>query len=167
VQDAQVEDEHAGELAPFAAAFDRTHERLWRALLAYSGNAEIARDAAAEAYAQAIRRGTAIKDIDAWVWRAAFRIAGGELARRRGQDHLRPDHDDLTIAVEAPDSALDLIAALAQVTERQRKALVLRYVGGYTAPEIASRLGTTAGSVRISLLRGRRTLRALLEEDHG
>jgi RNA polymerase sigma-70 factor, ECF subfamily len=84
VQDAQVEDRPGDRLEPFAAAFDRTHERLWRALLAYSGDAEVASDAAAEAYAQAIRRGSAINDIDAWVWRAAFRIARGELARRRG-----------------------------------------------------------------------------------
>jgi RNA polymerase sigma factor (sigma-70 family) len=59
------------------------------------------------------------------------------------------------------------MAALLRVTERQREALVLRYVGGYSAVEIARRLGTTAGSVRISLLRGRRTLRALLEADDG
>jgi DNA-directed RNA polymerase specialized sigma24 family protein len=43
--------------------------------------------------------------------------------------------------------------------------LVLRHVGGFTAPEIARRLDTSAGSVRVSLLRARRTLRNRLEAD--
>jgi RNA polymerase sigma-70 factor (ECF subfamily) len=165
VQDARV-DHREERSAPFEEAFDRTHDRLWRALLAYGGDAEVASDAAAEAYAQAIRRGDAIRDVDAWVWRAAFRIARGELARRRAEGAPEP-RPMLEASVELPEPAVDLIAALLQVTERQRQALVLRYVGGYSAVEIARRLGTTAGSIRISLLRGRRVLRALLEESDG
>jgi len=156
-----VEDER---LVPFAAAFARTHDRLWRALLAYSGDPEVASDAAAEAYAQAVRRADAIVDVDAWVWRAAFRIAAGELTRRRrAGDHPAPERP--ADAVDAPAPAWELIDALGQVTERQRQVLVLRYVGGYSAVEIARRFGTSAGSVRVSLLRARRTLRELLEDD--
>lgn len=161
-----MEDHREERSAPFEEAFDRTHDRLWRALLAFSGDAEVASDAAAEAYAQAIRRGDAIRDVDAWVWRAAFRIARGELARRRvGRPRELRLTDD--IPIDLPEPAVDLVAALLQVTERQRQALVLRYVGGYSAVEVARRLGTTAGSIRISLLRGRRALRALLEESDG
>src|SRR5580765_7337511 len=58
-------------------------ERLWRSLLLYSAEPDVASEAVAEAFAQALRRGDAISDVDAWVWRAAFRIASGELARRR------------------------------------------------------------------------------------
>ena len=35
----------------------------------------------AEAFAQALRRGTAIRDPRSWVWRAAYRIAAGEKQR--------------------------------------------------------------------------------------
>ena len=42
-------------------------DRLWRALYAYAGNTEVASDAVAEAFAQALRRGSAIKDVRAWV----------------------------------------------------------------------------------------------------
>ncbi len=148
-------------LTPFADAFERTHQRLWRALLAYTADREVASDAAAEAYAQAVRRGVAIADVDAWVWRAAFRIAAGEMARRRSDGAGTDVPDEGARDVEP---AWDLIDALVHVTDRQRRALVLRYVGGYTAPEIARRLDTTAGSIRVSLLRGRRTLRLLLED---
>lgn len=148
-------------LTPFADAFERTHGRLWRALLAYTGDGDVASDAAAEAYAQAVRREVEIVDVDAWVWRSAFRIAAGELGRRR----------DDGVHVTVPDAAerdrepaWDLIDALGEVTDRQRQALVLRYVGGYSAPEIARRLDTTAGSIRVSLLRGRQALRTILED---
>ena len=66
--------------------------RLWRALYAYAGDAEIASDAVNEAYVQVIRRGTAVRDPAAWVWRSAFRIARGALqARRSGDQALAPE----------------------------------------------------------------------------
>src|SRR5512132_2555280 len=58
-------------------------DRLWRAVLLYSGDGEVASDAVAEAFAQALRRGDAIHSQRAWVWRAVFRIAAGEMTRRR------------------------------------------------------------------------------------
>ncbi len=57
-------------------------ERLWRAVMAFTGDREVASDAVAEAFAQALRRGDAIRDPLRWIWRAAFRIAAGELKER-------------------------------------------------------------------------------------
>jgi WD40-like Beta Propeller Repeat len=51
-------------------------ERLWRAVLLFGNDREVASDSVEEAFAQAIRRGAEIRDIDRWVWRAAFRIYG-------------------------------------------------------------------------------------------
>jgi DNA-directed RNA polymerase specialized sigma24 family protein len=57
-------------------------DRLWRALYAFAGNEEVASDAVAEAFAQALRRGSAIRDVRSWVWRSAFRLAAGDLKRQ-------------------------------------------------------------------------------------
>jgi DNA-directed RNA polymerase specialized sigma24 family protein len=57
--------------------------RLWRALLAYSGDQEVAADALAEAFAQAVARGAALRTPKRWVWTVAFRLAAGELKERR------------------------------------------------------------------------------------
>jgi hypothetical protein len=46
-------------------------------LLAFTGDPALARAAAAEALAQVLRRGEAVQDVAAWVWRSAFRIAIG------------------------------------------------------------------------------------------
>ena len=58
------------------AVYRSVHPRLWRSLLSYTGDAELASDAVAEAFAQVLRRGDAVDDVAAWVWRSAFRIAG-------------------------------------------------------------------------------------------
>lgn len=58
-------------------------DRIWRGLLAFSGDPEVASDAVAEAFAQVLRRGEEVRDPERWVWRAAFRIAAGELKERR------------------------------------------------------------------------------------
>ena len=57
--------------------------RLWRAVFLYAGDREVASDAVAEAFAQALRRGDNLQSPERWVWRSAFRIAAGELSRRK------------------------------------------------------------------------------------
>src|SRR4030095_4459457 len=54
-------------------------DRIWRGLLAFAGDPEVASDAVAEAFAQVLRRGDEVRDPERWVWRAAFRIAAGAL----------------------------------------------------------------------------------------
>src|SRR6266542_3841918 len=42
------------------------HARLWRSLLLFSGDADLASDAVSEAFTQALHRGTAIRDLRRW-----------------------------------------------------------------------------------------------------
>jgi RNA polymerase sigma-70 factor, ECF subfamily len=134
-------------------------QHMLRTLLAFSGDAEIAREAVAEALAQALRRGPALRDPLAWTWRAAFKIARGELKRRRSEGPLgfqRP--------YEIPEPAVDLVAALRSLSPSQRAAIVLHHVADRPVREVAAILGMSQVSVRVHLSRGRRRLRELLEE---
>ncbi len=147
-------------------AYRRIHLRLWRALFAYGGDAEIAGDAEAEAFTQAIRRGSEIRDVDAWVWRCAFRIAAGLLQDRRtlglGDFHLdRPDGgvEDRSVTV--------FLSQLDGLSDQQRAIVVLRYVGQFRPAEIADLLNTSPGSVRVQLHRAHTHLRSVLEESDG
>src|SRR2546428_10332706 len=63
------------------AVYRQDGDRLWRALYAYAGNEDVASDAVAEAFAQVLRRGPAIRDVRGWVWRPAFPLAAGGLKR--------------------------------------------------------------------------------------
>ncbi|MDP9341478.1 MAG: sigma-70 family RNA polymerase sigma factor [Actinomycetota bacterium] len=133
--------------------------RLWWALLAYSGDREVASDAVAEAFVQALGRGSAIRSPSAWVWKAAFRIAAGELKRRRGTGGPPGEEH-----YEMPEPS-DVLTALARISERQRAAIVLHYYAGYSLKEVAAITGSAKATVGVHLTRGRRRLRMLLEEN--
>jgi RNA polymerase sigma-70 factor (ECF subfamily) len=143
------------------ATFERCSARLWRSIVAWSGSRDVADDAVAEAFAQLLRRGDEVVDPERWVWRAAFRIAAGELQRRRRVVPLAVDG-----SVDEPALPVDpaLLAALASLSPQQRACLVLRDVGGLTPTEVADALGTSAGTVRVQHLAARRRLRALLPD---
>jgi RNA polymerase sigma-70 factor, ECF subfamily len=136
--------------------------RLWRSLLLFSGSTEVADEALAEAFAQALARGEAIRDIDAWTWKAAFKIANGELKRRRRATADVPQD----MPMEMPDETVDLVRALLTLPVRQREALVLHHYAGYSNKEVAAILGSTTAAATMLIDRGRHKLRPLLEERH-
>ena len=136
-------------------------ERLWRAVFAYAGGRQVADDAVAEAFAQALRRGDAVRDPARWVWAVAFRIAKGELAdRHRGSGAVSRD-----VAYDMPESARDVVDALARLSPRQRACVVLHHYAGYPVKEIATMLGSTNAAVKVHLSQGRKRLRVLLSEE--
>jgi RNA polymerase sigma factor (sigma-70 family) len=141
-------------------SYRRQREKLWRAVLLYSGDREVSSDAVAEAFAQALRRGAAVRDVDRWVWRAAFRIARGDLQQRKRQESNVPD----TVA-HVPTDTMDLMRALATLTPKQRGSIVLHHYAGYSTKETAAILGSTAAAVGVHLERGRKRLRELLGDE--
>ncbi len=136
-------------------------DRLWRALYAYAGDHDVASDAVAEAFAQALRRGREIRDVRSWVWRSAFRLAAGDLKRRSALD--RGPIPDAAFHDRHVD--VELLAAIAGLTPPQRIVLVLFYYVDCPVREIARRTGMNQLSVRAHLSRGRKRMRVLLGED--
>jgi RNA polymerase sigma-70 factor (ECF subfamily) len=133
---------------------------MWQAVFAFAGDPEVASDAVAEAFTQALRRGDAIRSPERWLWRTVFRIAAGELKARR---RVGPEQTEGTY--EMNDLARDLVAALAKLSEKQRAAVVLHHAEGYPAKEIAQIMGSTTPAVHVQLSRARKRLRELLETD--
>lgn len=138
-------------------------EGLWRALVLWSGSVDVASDAVAEAFAQVLARGDVVRDQAAWVRRAAFRIAAGELKRSRMNTPLVID-----MPVEAHEPLVDVVRALGTLTRHQRAAVVLADYAGYPYAEIARIIDSTPGAVALHVYRGRRRLRQLLKgQDDG
>lgn len=140
------------------AVFRRVHNRLWRSLLLFTGDAELASDAVAEAFAQVLRRGDAVDDVEAWVWRSAFRIAAGFSARSSSTDLAVDDSTPPT------GSLVEFLGLLRELSPQQRACVALRYVGEYTSPEIGELLGTSASTVRVHLNRAHAALRQTITE---
>ncbi len=136
--------------------------RLWRALLAYTGDRETADDVLAETFAQALARGGEIQRPDAWVWRRAFRVAAGELKARRDTSLVRDDR-----SYDLPEPVDHLVSALARLSPRQRLVVVLHDYADRPSSEIASSLGTSRATVYVHLSEARRKLRGILEDNDG
>ena len=74
-------------------------------------------------------------------------------------------------AVRSSDSsgaqAEEILAIIRTLPDAYRETLVLRLVEGMTGPEIATRTGLTAASVRVNLHRGMKLLRNKLGFEEG
>ena len=144
-----------------ARVYEEQGPKIWRSLYAYSGDAEVASDALAEAIAQALARGDSLMAPDRWIWAASFRIAAGEL-KRRGRDR-RPEEGTYTM----PEPTVDLVRALRTLSPRQRAVVILSLYADYSTKETAGILGASPATVRVHLSQGRKRLRALLEDADG
>jgi RNA polymerase sigma factor (sigma-70 family) len=137
----------------------RSHgQRLWRALVAYTGDREVASDAVGEAFAQALRRGDELRDPAAWVWRVAFIVAREEL-----REASRRSGDEVDVTYELAEPVPHVFRALSRISPNQRLAVVLYDYADRPTAEIASILGISRATVHVHLSKGRRRLRQLLE----
>ncbi len=153
--------------AEWERVYEEVAPRLWRALAAFTGDPDVASDALSEAFSQGMRRGPAVRDPAAWAWRAAFRIAAGEL-KERGAG-VPPARFEAENAAPEDDivEALRLVEALRRLSPKQRAALVLHHYAGFPVREVAEIIGSTGPAVRVHLSQGRKRMRQLLEDDDG
>ncbi|MCC0066280.1 MAG: RNA polymerase sigma factor [Rhodovulum sp.] len=105
--------------------------------------------------------------VTTWLYRVASNLCIDRLRRRRERTMaVLPDRaDPAPAAVEriaARDRAAALEAALADLPDRQRLAVVLRHLDERPNPEIAEILGTSVEAVESLVARGRRALIARL-----
>jgi RNA polymerase sigma-70 factor, ECF subfamily len=90
------------------------------------------------------------------------------IARNRAMDFHRRSRetvevtDDLRSADSSGSKAEEILAIIRTLPDAYRETLVLRLVEGMTGPEIATRTGLTAASVRVNLHRGMKLLRTKL-----
>jgi RNA polymerase sigma factor (sigma-70 family) len=101
------------------------------------------------------------------------------IARNLLIDHQRRDRPTPTDQIDervlptvpGPESRItgspELAAALAQLGEREREILALRFGGDLTGPEVSEMLGLTVANVQQIMSRSLRRLRALLDEEGG
>jgi RNA polymerase sigma factor (sigma-70 family) len=134
--------------------------RLWSAVRAYTGDRGISDDAVAEAFAQLLRRGDAVRNPAAWVWTAAFRVAARELQQRRATVADPPD-----TPYQPAMADQRVLSAIARLSDRQRASVVLHYYADLPVKEVADLLGSTAAAISVHLFRARKNLRDLLGDD--
>ncbi len=102
---------------------------------------------------------------EAWVRTTAYRLAVSRWRRttrgRRAPDRAvgRP-----TVSPGVDESHVALVAALRQLPEAQRHALVLHHIADLPVHAVAAEVGVPEGTIKARLSRGRAALAALLSD---
>ena len=149
--------------AELTAFVRREHPRLVRAADLLLDDRAVAEEIAQEALLRAAGRWEHVSGLAApggWAHRVAMNLATSQLRRRRVERRARqrlahrqdPPPGD-------PDAAMAVRDALRALPERQRRVLVLRYVLGWTAVEIADLERSSADAIRQQLRRAREAMR--------
>ncbi len=160
------------QLAQFVAS---EYPGLVAALSLVCGDRSAAEDAVQEALARALlaqRRGT-IDSLAAWVRVVALnqlRNRWRSRSRERRATQLLVDTQVPSGVDDQVERSMDLVAALASLSRRQREAVALHYRLGLSVAETAEAMKVSDGTVKTLLSRARAALGAALrdaEEDDG
>lgn len=169
-----------GNLDAFNRLVDRYQSAVYSLCFRLLGERTAAEDAAQETFLAAYRAITRFQEgsFRSWLFRIAANQARDEL-RRRGRrprtEPLTPRDDPEPPAFDPPDpspgpaEALDHAAlsaglehALLQLPFDQRQAVLLADLHGFAYDEIAAMTGTSLGTVKSRIFRGRERLRAII-----
>jgi len=144
----------------FEGWYRREHPRLIGSLAALSGRDDLAAEAADEAFARALARWPRVSKMASpggWT----YRVALNELRRRmRRSSTERQALDRLDAPVDVEDRPIDddVWRAVRALPDRQRTAIVLRYVADLPEVDIAEAMHVSRGTVASNLSDARRSL---------
>jgi RNA polymerase sigma factor (sigma-70 family) len=139
--------------------------RVYLSMLALSGDPDLAADATDEAFTRAVAHWKRVQSMDSpggWTQRVALNVLRRRLRRTRVESRLLPRLVDRDHDVLPTGEMWDLVRAL---PERQRVAVVLRYVADLTEPDIAIAMGIARGTVASTLAAARERLAEVLISD--
>ena len=150
-------------LREIEGAYRRDLLRFVRIAHAIVGDRSLAEEVVHDAFANAIRARASFRGdgpVDAWLWRAVVNAAR-RAVRDAGPRSIEGGADALA---DPPSPGLESISPLvAQLPERQRLVVFLRYYADLDYRGIAAVLEVTVGTVSASLAAAHATLRNALE----
>jgi RNA polymerase sigma-70 factor, ECF subfamily len=164
-----------GDEAAFAALYDATAARLFGLVLRivrdHAMSEEVTQEVYLDVWRQSARfdadRGSAMSWLMTIAHRTAVdRVRASEASRRRDDAHAATSQDvEFDTTAETAQASLEaqrVRRALTTLTDAQRSAVELAYLGGYTHTEVARLLdlplGTAKTRIRDGLIRLRDTL---------
>ncbi len=161
----------------FRSMFEEHRDRLFSTALRLTGRRSDAEDLTAEAFLRAYRSlsGFDTERIEtlqprAWLstilvneWRNQLRTASRRPVLAAPATAIELDPEDsgpgVELQAECRDDGRALAAMLAGLPDRQREAVVLRYIGDLPVSEIAQVMGCPSGTVKSHISRGLASLR--------
>ena len=151
----------------FDAFYAGTNRRLLHQMYAMTGNLADAQELVQEAYARAWQRWSTVSAYDdpqAWVRTVAWRLAASKWRRAKTSMAAMVRHGPPEATPEPSIDNVALVAALKQIPEAQRRAIVLHHLSGLSVAEVAHETHSPEGTVKARLARGRAALAQLLSD---
>lgn len=149
----------------FEEWYRQEHAALVNSLFLFSGSLDEAREATDEAFTRAVARWPRVRAMQhprAWTYRVAVNALRRTLRRRAREHELRSHHRDLA---PPPVPMPEVWSAVAALPDRQRLAVVLRYVADLSEPQVADVMGVSRGTVASTLSHARVALAEALPEE--
>jgi RNA polymerase sigma-70 factor, ECF subfamily len=150
--------------------FQEHYRLIYRTAYSVTGSRQDAEDVLQTVFLQLLRRGFPAdfgRNPKGYLYRAAVNLSLNTVRTRKRQQ-LVDGVERLLAPVPAPGSAADdrlqrsLLDAIAQLNPRAVEILILRYEHDHSDAEIAKILGTSRGTIAVSLYRTRARLKKLL-----
>ena len=154
-----------GGVAPldFAEFYAQTHRQLFASMWLITHHPQEAEEITQDAFVRVLERWDRVSGLDdpvgylyrtaTNVWRSRSRRAA--VALRKLIHQVPPERDD----VAATEARVDVVRAIAGLSPRQRAALVLTDLVGFTSDEAADAMGCRASTVRVLAARGRAAMK--------
>jgi RNA polymerase sigma-70 factor (ECF subfamily) len=149
----------------FEGWYRRVHPRVIGAVFACCGDRDVAADATDEAFARAVDRWARVSVMsspEAWVSRVAVNSMRRRL-RRRGLERRFTFRHNSAEGIDEHVPYPEVWRAVRSLPERQRVAIVLRYVADLTELEVSQAMGVARGTVSALLVTARSNLSRSLQ----
>ena len=151
--------------------YTASFQRITGQVYAMIGNRDEAQECVQEAFARAWahrRKLDRTEHPEAWVRTTAYRLAVSRWRRTvRGRRPADRAMGAPTEAAPPGEAHVALVAALRQLPEAQRQALVLHHIADLPVHDVAREVGVPEGTIKARLSRGRAALAALLADEEG
>lgn len=155
-----------GDEDAFGEIFRRHRDRMWAVALRTTRDPELASDAVQDGFINAFRRAESFRgdsQVSTWLYRIVVNACLDRMRRSRPTSDIT-DHDpveprDYHRSVEV---RIDIRAALEEIPQAQRLALVLVDMQGLSITEAAEVLDVAEGTIKSRCSRGRAAMAQIL-----
>ncbi len=157
-------------LQEFGQIFEEHYDLVYRTAYSITRTPQDAEDVAQTIFLRLLRRDSPpdlTKNPKGYFYRAAVNVSL-KTVRLRERHVLSGDHEEFDVGAGGGsadrNAEMDqrLWQAIAKLSEGAAQILILRYIHNYSLGEIATLLGTSRGTIAVSLFRSRARLKKLI-----
>lgn len=153
-----------------AAIYDKYADMLFRIALSHLQSSEDAQDAVHDVFVKYIKSNISFFDDEherAWFVRVTVNRCYDMLRRKKVRNHIPLEEISEIIADESQnaENVIDVMRCLTDIPEKNKTAIILHYLEGFSVEKIASTLNVSVSAVKMRLLRGRELLKNLIDKE--